>query len=160
MLILINITYQDTRTDIITNLLRRVLLMISCTRWIIQLYVYRISLPYSLRILFIKTTEVSLYPISLKHQTHNPSLQALACQPKVNQWTINKVLSFLAISVIRKWFLLERLALKLQLQISLSLRVCPLIFLKNLGSRRSRICQDIYQKVTTFLTGSSHPKIF
>ena len=90
MMILINITYQDTNTYIITKLPGRVLLMITFTRIIIHLNVYRKSLLKSPRIPLIKTMEVGMYPISLQHQKHHPSLQALACQPTVIQWKSNK----------------------------------------------------------------------
>ena len=90
MLKLIYITYQDTKTYRSTKLLRRVLVMITFTKIIIQLNVYRTSILKSLRIALIKTMEVGMYLISIQHQKHHPSLQALACQPTVIQWKTNK----------------------------------------------------------------------
>ena len=113
----------------------------------------KLSLPYHvysiihqklLSQIFRITQGVCTHQIPLQYSIHHVSAEAVSNLLRSIQKLLKKVL-FLSRKTItnRRWLLLMRHALQLQLLISIFLKVYLSIYLRNLGSRRCLIWQEL-----------------
>ena len=153
---LIKLIYQDTRTYSQSNLLRRLLLTIICTRW---------SLPFRHQKLYSRifsvTQGICTHQISLQHQIYLPSAQSVAHHLKEIKSTLKRVQCFLLVikTHVKQWLIIRH-TLQYKLTILSFLKVFILIHLKNIGSRRCRIWKFNWQTFTNLQLESSHQRIF